>query len=117
MNTFQQTLSVTNQRIVIDLPEGFKAQEVEVVRPTNSYDLEERRNEMVEHLLTWDVTDFSGEKLKAYQRLIVYYRNEFHPHVPPPEGLWSEFVWIADDFDAPMEDEDLWYADNIEPEL
>lgn len=117
MYALRETQTAINRIVTIELPTDFPTDEVEIiVLPANASkhpptdELANRRQHILKYISSWDISEFSAEKMQAYNRLLNFYAHEFVPRVPPPEGLWEQFVWMSDDFNAPMEDEDLWYT-------
>lgn len=112
MSVIQQTLSVPqDKQLHIQLPDDFTSPEINIsIRPSSDIEIEERRRAAMNQVLDWDISAFSAEQLTAYQRIIRYIRDDYHPNTPPPFGLYDGLVWMSDDFDAPMDDEALWYS-------
>jgi hypothetical protein len=116
IHAIHQVLPIKDRKIVVKLPDDFPAGHAEViVKPalsatlgssTISYD--EDLEQDLDLFWSLDTTDFSPRQMQAYERLQALLRKRQSPHESRELGLFREFVRIADDFDAPLPDEDAF---------
>lgn len=124
MQAIRQFHKVENGAITVQLPADFCAAEVEVIvlpmQPAENgiHPEQVAVEEAYQSFLSMDTSNFTPEQLKAYERSCERLRIGRKPGGPRMFGLFEGLVEIADDFDTlPDEYIDLFYADNIFPQV
>ncbi|MEA3341973.1 MAG: hypothetical protein U9R15_18575, partial [Chloroflexota bacterium] len=64
----------------------------------------------VRHFLTRDTSHLTAVQRRAYRRAHAIIRRGRRPDEPRILGLFAGLVQIADDFDAPLPDEDMFWG-------
>ena len=113
MQAIRQIAQVVDRRVTIDLPANFATDQVEVI----ILPVEEVMNgrvaslgPAVQEFLALDTSAFTPAQLDAYARASRLLRRGRRPDEPRILGIFAGLVEVADDFDAPMEDEELWWG-------
>ena len=118
MQAVRQFHMIENGMITIHVPLDFPTREVEViVLPKQSaenvvhHELDEAQT-AIQYFLTMDISHFTPEQLKAYERTCALLRKGRKPGEPPIWGLFEGLIEVADDFDDPLPSEiiDLFYG-------
>jgi len=116
VHAIHQVLPIKDRKVVIYLPDDFPAGNAEViVKPATSSAFipasispDEDLEQGLDLFWSLDISDFSSRQREAYMRLKALLRKRQGSHEPRELGLFREFVHIADDFDAPLPDEDAF---------
>ena len=119
MQAIRQIKDVKDRTVVVHLPDEFPAtDQVEVIiLPAQSSNTglspatqaEDDVFAAVQHFLTMDTSQFTEDQRRAYEQASTLVRKGRRPNEPRLLGLFSGLVQIADDFDAPVPDEDLMF--------
>ncbi|MBI3958120.1 MAG: hypothetical protein HY328_04865 [Chloroflexi bacterium] len=113
MQAIRQIAQVVGRRVTIDLPASFVAEQVEViVLPAEEAVLPQTEPlaPAVQEFLALDTTAFSPQQRAAYERASTLLRRGRRPDEPRILGIFAGLVEVADNFDAPLEDEELWWG-------
>jgi len=113
MQAVRQIVQVVDRRITIDLPSDFAAERVEViVLPTEDAIVSAATSldPSVGEFLALDTSAFNPTQMKAYERASMLLRRGRRPDEPRILGIFAGLVEVADDFDAPLPDEELWWG-------
>jgi len=127
MYAYQKSRQAFNRTVVVHLPEDFPTDQVEVIvlpastyQPANPQVTPEVAN-ATHALLTLDTSHFTVEQHKAYERacaIIKRGRQKDEPRILPSSGqAWGVFeglIEVADDFDAPLPDEGLFWGEGTD---
>lgn len=120
MQAIRQLHKVNNGTLIIDLPDGFDAQEVEVIilakEPAEKSSEEIAIGRAIQKFLTMDTSNLTIEQKKKYERNCEIIKNGIGPDAPRILGALEGFVSISEDFnELPEEELELFYADNLFP--
>jgi hypothetical protein len=123
MYAVRQIQKVENGKVVVQLPDDFPVDQVEVIiLPAQAVSDQpaEKQDEGVEsikYFLNMDTSNLNEEQLEAYQRTCELLREWLVTRKSPLFGAFAGLVEISDDFDDPLPDEilDLFYEGNLEP--
>lgn len=119
MQFIRQIRKVRDRTLVIQLPDDFPAEDVEViVVPVSESDTsvwvatDETSHLLtaIARFLTRDTSHLTETERRAYNHLRDVLKQGRHSHEPPILGLFADLVEIADDFEAPLPDEDLFWG-------
>lgn len=110
--TLHQIHKVEDGKIVVHLPAEFTAREVEVtIVPIGTADELPARTAgaeaVLQRLLALDTSHFTEQQKQAFERTLQLLQKERGPNEPRIAGLFEGLIEIADDFDAPLPDEEL----------
>lgn len=117
MYTVHQIQQVKNRTVVVDLPQEFPLTnivEVIILPATELITESEATTEMAatHHFLTMDTSHFTAVQRRAYDRAYAIIRRGRRPDEPRILGLFEGLVQIADDFDAPLPDENMFWGES-----
>lgn len=113
MQAVRQYARVVDRQVTIELPADFAAEQVEViVLPVEqvSHSAEMQTDPAVAEFLALDTSAYSTSQLAAYERASALLRRGRASDEPRILGIFAGLVEVADDFDAPLADEDLWWG-------
>lgn len=113
MQAIRQIAQVVDRRVTIDLPASFAAEQVEVIVLPAEAAMNARvafLDPAVQEFLELDTSAFTPVQLDAYARASRLLRRGRRPDEPRIPGIFAGLVEVADDFDAPLEDEELWWG-------
>ncbi len=112
MQAIRQIAQVVDRRVTINLPASFSAEQVEViVLPVEATNRQATPlDPAVQEFLELDTSAFTSVQLEAYARASRLLRRGRRPDEPRILGIFAGLVEVADDFDAPLEDEELWWG-------
>ena len=122
MYAIRQIQQVVDGKIVVQLPDDFPATQVEVIvlpaKSENGIEYtaltpdEDQSDEAIQHFLALDISHFTEEQRKAYQRTCEILRKGRRPDEPRIFGAFEGLGWMADDFNTlPDEELALFYTD------
>lgn len=113
MQAVRQVVRVIDRKVIIDLPAGFDAEQVEViVLPAAQAEAEAApdRDPALAEFLALDTSGYTPEQKAAHERVSAYILGGRKEGEPYPLGLFEGFGSLSEDFDDPLPDEDLWYG-------
>ncbi len=114
MTTLHQIHKVKDGKIVVHLPAEFTANEVEViitpVKETSSSTAYTAEEDAIRRLLNLDTSHFTEAQKQAFERTCQLLQKKRGPDEPRIAGLFEGLIEIADDFDAPLPDEELFWG-------
>ncbi|HRJ44267.1 MAG TPA: hypothetical protein PL105_20410 [Caldilineaceae bacterium] len=113
MQAIRQIMQVVDRRVTIELPADFAGQQVEVIvqatqPPVNRGD--SALDPALRSFLELDTSAYTPAQREAYARASKPLRRGRRPDEPRILGIFAGLVEVADDFDAPLPDEDLWWG-------
>lgn len=123
MNILHQIYPVKDRKIIVELPDSFSAASVEVIvlplSQPDSHDLfqartNEEKAEAVRQFLERDTTNFTAEQKEAYQQICYRLQQNQSDDSQRVAGLFAGLIQVADDFDAPLPDEALFWGERTD---
>jgi len=122
MYAIRQVQRVRNHTVMVHLPKDFLTDRVEVIvlpaQPSSDELGATKANQVsadVHRFLTMDTSRFTAVQRQAYNRACAIIRQGRNSDEPRILGLFAGLVQIADDFDAPLVNEGMfWGADTDE---
>lgn len=124
MQAIRQIKTVKNRQVIVQLPEDFPlADQVEVIilpvspeKEMNAQQLEPEATEtvVIRDFLAMDSAQFTPVQRQAYERIKLTLQTSHHPNKPRTLGLFEGLIQIADDFDAPLTDENQFWGDSTD---
>ena len=120
MYAYRQIQQALNRTVVVHLPEDFPTNQVEVIvlpastyQPTNPEVTKEVAN-ATHAFLTLDTSHFTVEQHKAYERACAIIQRGRQKNDPRIWGVFEGLIDVADDFDAPLPDEELFWGEGTD---
>ncbi|MFH1636338.1 MAG: hypothetical protein ABIG63_20325 [Chloroflexota bacterium] len=117
MNAIRQIQQVRNHTVLVHLPEDFPAKSVEVIIfPTTELPIKSKKTKTdkvlaaVHHFFTMDTSQFTAAQRQTYDQACTIIRRGRDSGEPRILGLFAGLMQIADDFDAPLTDEDVFWG-------
>ena len=119
MNILHQIYPVKGRKIIVELPESFSATSAEVIilpftQPDSRHTIRAPANDektaVIHQFLTRDTTHFTAGQKEAYQRICQRLQQNQTADLPRLAGLFAGLIQVADDFDAPLPDEELFWG-------
>jgi len=121
MYAVRQIQHVQNGTVVVQLPKGFPSQSVEVIilpiQQTITSPNAVKQNEAqvaIHDFLTMDTSHFTPAQQQAYTRSCALIQQGRRPDEPRILGLFAGLGEIADDFNDPLPDEDLFWGEETD---
>ena len=118
MYAYRQIQQALNRTIVVDLPEDFPTEQVEIIilpavnfKPTKPEVSQEVAN-ATHAFLTLNTSHFTVEQHKAYKRACAIIQRGRQKDEPRIWGVFEGLIDVADDFDAPLPNEELFSPDS-----
>lgn len=114
MQVIRTIQKVEHGKIVVDMPAEFAGEDVEVVvfsvRDSGDSALQHGAlNDVIQRFLQVDTSSFTSKQLEAYHRAYEQLRKGRRSDEPRILGLTGGLVELAEDFNRPLPDEDLFY--------
>lgn len=113
MQAVRQVVRVIDRKVIIDLPAGFDAEQVEViVLPAAQAEAEAApdRDPALAEFLALDTSGYTPEQKAAHKRASALLRQGREADEPRILGIFEGLGSVADDFDDPLPDEELWWG-------
>ena len=117
MYAIRQIQQVHNHTVLVHLPTDFSTDRVEVIIfpiPLSTAKLPVKLgNEApagARRFLTMDTSQFTAVQRQAYNRACAIIRRGRSPDEPRILGLFAGLMEVADDFDAPLPDEEAFWG-------
>lgn len=120
MNILHQIYPVKDQKIVVNLPDSFSATSAEVIvlplpqaqSPQILGQAIDRSEQtaVIRQFLARDITQFTIEQKEAYHQICQMLQQKLMTDSPRIPGLFAGFVQVADDFDDPLPDEEMFWG-------
>lgn len=111
MQAIRQIKVVKGRTVVVHLPDEFPAtDQVEVIILPAPSQAGGTLLDAVEQFLTIDTSQFTEDQRRAYAQASVLVQKGRHLDEPRLLGLFAGLVQMADDFDAPLPDEELFWG-------
>ena len=118
MYAIRQIQQARDRKIVVQLPEDFPTDSVEIIILPATLELREAEIDNVpadiHQFLTRDTSHFTADQRQAYDRVCTAIRRGRNPNEPRILGLFAGLMQVTDDFDAPLPDEDLFWGEGTD---
>jgi hypothetical protein len=111
MYAIRQIQAIENGKVVVQLPDDFPADQVEVIilpaQTVNgaAYPKQNQANQALQRFLALDITHFTSDQQTAYQHACAILRKGRQQDEPRIFGLFAGLVTSSADFDTPLPDE------------
>lgn len=119
MQVIRTVQKVEGGKVTVDLPAEFAGEDVEIivmpVRAITESTAWLEADEAVERFLQLDTSSFTSKQLAAYRHAYEQIRKGRKPGEPRVLGLTSGLVELAEDFNSPLPEEDLFYDGDDTP--
>ena len=116
MQVIRTIQKVENGKVIVDLPAEFAGEDVEVIVMSmrgsgdSATQSELATDNALERFLQIDISSFTSQQLEAYHHAHEQRRKGRRSDEPRILGLTGGLVELAEDFDGPLPDEDLFYS-------
>jgi hypothetical protein len=119
----RQIKAVRNRQVVVQLPDEFPlTDQVEVIilpAPSLASEVSAVKLEpdtvdpvVLQDFLVIDTAQFTSAQRQAYERVKTTIQKGHRPNEPRILGLFKGLIRVADDFDAPLADEGLFWGES-----
>ena len=122
MYAIREIQQVPDRTVIVHLPDDFPSDRVEVIvlpapsltaklptKPKASNAIE--ASDATHRFLTIDTSHFTADQRRAYERACTIIKQGRRPDEPRIWGVFEGLIEIADDFDAPLPDQDLFWGE------
>ncbi|MGB0388773.1 MAG: hypothetical protein ACPGWR_28470 [Ardenticatenaceae bacterium] len=122
MYAIREIQQVPDRTVIVHLPDDFPSERVEVIvlpapplttklptKPKASNTIEV--SDATHRFLTMDTSHFTVDQLQAYERACTIIKQGRRPDEPRIWGVFAGLIDIADDFDAPLPDQELFWGE------
>jgi hypothetical protein len=124
MQIIRAIQKVEDGKVVLKLPAEFAGEDVEIiVLPVRSitespmFPTKVESGKAIQRFLQIDTSGFTQKQLDAYHHADEQIRKGRKPGEPRILGLTGGLVELAEDFNDPLPDEDLFYSNRCAPYL
>jgi len=120
MQVIRTIQKVEHGKIVVDMPSEFAGEDVEIivfsVRDSGESAIQPGAvNDVIQRFLQIDTSSFTSKQLEAYHHAYEQLCKGRRSDEPRILGLTGGLVELAEDFDGPLPDEDLFYNGDDTP--
>lgn len=111
VQAIRQIKAVKGRTVVVHLPDEFPAtDQVEIIILSVPTQAEGSLLDASEQFLAVDTSQFTEDQRQAYAQASLLVQKGRRPDEPRLLGLFAGLVQIADDFDTPVPDEELFWG-------